>query len=277
MVYLYPNTLIWSDYVLEFNAFALIQEGLGEELAKQGFGAPQPLEDPAGQAVMFSTDEVAYSLVYDEKHQRFQLRSASLDGEGKPEEWRGLSLWLFDQKEGTRADAESILNDFLEVVQGPKRVAMVQQKRHRGKDDERVVDPLFFMNRLVNLFPELKDPFNEERILYGQVRYVTFTREKVLPLCEELAAKRPESDTMKKFCSLLDDMYRDGDMDLRSLVTAALLNGLSDGAFQTVEGKLGDELKKCVKYSRKLRGKKIKPEKKKKQKKVVAKPLDNRR
>ena len=72
-------------------------------------------------------------------------------------------------------------------------------------------------------------------------------------------------------------MYRDGDMDLRSLVTAALLNGLSDGAFQTVEGKLGDELKKCVKYSRKLRGKKIKPEKKKKQKKVVAKPLDNRR
>ena len=65
---------------MEFNAFALIQEGLGEELAKQGFGAPQPLEDPAGQAVMFSTDEVAYSLVYDEKHQRFQLRSPPWTG-----------------------------------------------------------------------------------------------------------------------------------------------------------------------------------------------------
>lgn len=47
---------------------------------------------------------------------------------------RGLSLWLFDEREGTRADAESILNDFLEVVQGPKRVALVQQK-HRSKKD----------------------------------------------------------------------------------------------------------------------------------------------
>ena len=125
------------------------------------------------------------------------------------------------------------------MVQGPKRVAMVQQKRHRGKDDERVVDPLFFMNRLVNLFPELKDPFNEERILYGQVRYVTFTREKVLPLCEELAAKRPESDTMKKFCSPFGRHVPGRGHGPALLVTAALLNGLSDGAFQTVEGKLG--------------------------------------
>ena len=66
-------------------------------------------------------------------------------------------------------------------------------------------------------------------------------------------------------------------MDLRSIVTAAFLNGLSDSAFETVQEQLGDELKKCAKYTRKLRGKKIKPEKKKKQKKVVAKPLDNRR
>ena len=262
---------------MEFNAFACIQEGLQEELAKQGFGPAQPLEDPAGKAVMFATEEVAYSLLYDEKHQRFQLRSTSLEEDGTPGEWRGLSLWLYDEAEGTRADAESILSDFLEVVQGPKRVAMVQQKRHRGKDDERVVDPLFFMNRLANLFPQVKEALNEEKIVYGQVRYVTFVKEKVLPLCEELAAKKPHGDTMKKLCSLLDDMYRDGDMDLRSIVTAAFLNGLSDSAFETVQEQLGDELKKCAKYTRKLRGKKIKPEKKKRQKKVVAEPLDNRR
>ena len=94
--------------------------------------------------------------------------------DGEPGTWRSLSLWLYDEREGTRADMESILNDFVEVVQGPKRVAVVQQKR-RGKDGERTVDPLFFMNRLVNIFPELKDELNQEKIAYGQVRYVTLS------------------------------------------------------------------------------------------------------
>ena len=111
---------------------------------------------------MFATADVAYGLLYDSKQQRFELRSTTLKEGGKPGNWRSLSLWLFDEKEGTRADAESILNDFLEVVRGPKRVAVVQQKR-RGKDGERSVDPLFFMNRLVNIFPELKDELNQER------------------------------------------------------------------------------------------------------------------
>ena len=72
---------------------------------------------------MFTTEDVAYSLLYERAHQRFQLRSTTLKEGGEPGDWRGLSLWLFDEREGTRADAESILNDFLEVVQGPKRVA----------------------------------------------------------------------------------------------------------------------------------------------------------
>ncbi|MFR7485602.1 MAG: hypothetical protein ACLUVP_10100, partial [Acutalibacter sp.] len=102
-------------------AFELIETGLQEELAKQGFSQAQPLEDEAGKLVMFSAADVAYGLLYDVKHQRFELRSTTLKEDGQPGAWRSLSLWLFDEKEGTKADAESILNDFLEVVRGPKR------------------------------------------------------------------------------------------------------------------------------------------------------------
>ena len=259
---------------MDLKAFELIETGLQEELEKQGFSPAQPLEDPAGKAVMFVAEDVAYSLLYDVKRQRFELRSTTLK-EGEPGTWRSLSLWLFDEKEGTRADAESILGDFLEVVQGPKRVAVVQQKR-RNKDGDRTVDPLFFCNRLVNIFPELKDELNQEKITYGQVRYTTFLKEHVVGRCEDLANRYPDSDPMKKLCALLDDMYKNGDLDTRSLVTITLLNGLSDGAFQATQDRLGEELQKSSKFSRKLKGKKIKPEKKKKQKKVVAKPLDNK-
>ncbi|MEE0731888.1 MAG: hypothetical protein UCJ19_15195, partial [Oscillospiraceae bacterium] len=108
---------------MDFKAFDLIRDGLNEELTLQGFQAPIPLEEEEGRAEMFATDEVAYSLFYDRKRQRFELRSTTLTAEGNPGDWRSLSLWLFDEKDGTRADAESILNDFLDVVRGPKRVA----------------------------------------------------------------------------------------------------------------------------------------------------------
>ncbi|WP_322200500.1 DUF7674 family protein [Acutalibacter intestini] len=260
---------------MDFNPFQLIQNALSQELCQQGFGEAQDLEDPAGQAVMFVAADVAYSLLYDDKRKSFILRSTSLT-DGKPGDWRELSRWLFDKMSGERADAESILNDFLDVVRGPKRVAIVQQRKKRGQD-ERNIDPMFFINRLVNIFPELKDQLNQEKIVYGQVRFVTFIKHKVVPLCEDLVNQYPDSEPVQKLCGLLDDMYKNGDMDLRSIVTYVLLNGLSAQAYGKLASGLGEELQKISGFSRKLIGKNIKPEKKKKKsgKKVEAR-LDKR-
>ena len=254
---------------MDFNAFDFIQGQLSEELLKQGFSQAKPLADGRGEAVIFSTEDAAYSLLYDGKAQHFELRSASVD-EGEPGEWRRLAMWLFDEKEGERSDAESIANDFLEIIRGPRQLKQVQQKRKRGKDEERSVDPVFFINRLVNIFPEIKEDINGEKIGYGQVRPATFVRDKLVPKCEALAKNRAGSDAMKKLCALLDDMYKNGDMDLRSVVTSVLLNGLSDEAFAAMREGLGEELQKSSRFSRRLRGKQVKPEKKKKQKKVEA-------
>lgn len=258
------------DLILDFNAFEFIQNALAEELAGQGFGKPEALEFANGKAVMFTTADVAYSLQYNENSQQFGLCSATLDGESKPANWRNLSVWMFDKTEGTKSDAESILNDFLEVIRGPKRVAIVQQKRKRGKDDDRNVDPMFFVNRLVNIFPELKNELNEEKITYGQVRYITFIKAHVVSRCEDLIIKYPDSEPCKKLCALFDDMYKNGDLDLRSILTFSLFNSMSDTAFSSLYERVGEELQKNIKYTRKLKNKKIKPEKKKKQKKVEA-------
>ena len=84
---------------MDFNAFDFIQGQLSEELLKQGFSQAKPLADSRGEAVIFSTEDAAYSLLYDGKAQHFELRSASVD-EGEPGEWRRLATWLFDEKEG---------------------------------------------------------------------------------------------------------------------------------------------------------------------------------
>lgn len=249
---------------MDFIPFELIQKALSAELSQQGFKDPEPLDDPAGRAVIFATDEVAYSLLYATKRQNFILRSTTLTDSGKPGEWRELSTWLFDMKTGDRADAESIVNDFLEVVRGPKRVAVVQQRKKAAKGENRTVDPIFFMNRLANLFPEVKEELNEEKIVYGQVRYITFLRAHVLPRVEDLVKKYPDSEPVDKLCELLSDMYKNGDMDLRSIVTYVFCNGLSQESFQALQGRFDGDLQKVSGFSRKLIGKKIKPEKKKK-------------
>lgn len=253
---------------MNFNAFEVIENKLAEELQQQEFSAPVELEDPSGQAVMFTAADVAYSLLYNRKSKQFVLRSTTLKEDKKPGDWRHLSTWLFDEQ-GTRADADSIANDFIEVVRGPKRVELVQQKKKKGKDD-RTVDPLFFLNRLANIFPELKDGMKEERILYGQIRFSTFTKEKAAPLCNDLAVTYKDSGPFDKMCDLFSDMYENGDMDVRSIMTVSLLNNVSGEAILNISEKVSEELKTDLKYTRRLIGKKIKPEKKKKQKKVVA-------
>ena len=58
------------------------------------------------------------------------------------------------------------------------------------------------------------------------------------------------------------------------MITAAILNSMDDASYTVVKEKLSDDLAKVYKFSRALKGKKIKPEKKKKSKKVVARNLN---
>jgi hypothetical protein len=256
---------------LEFNAFELIRDSLKDTLAEQGFTNLQELEYSDGKAEMLATDELAYGLFYSKKQMRFELKSTTLDDEGKPGDWKSLSMWLFDEKEGTRADVASIANDFLEIVSGPKRVAVVKQKTKKSnKKDERNVDLMFFFNRLANIFPAVKEAIRKDRIEYGQIRFAVMAKEKVASECDSLAKSHGSSELFEKLCTLFSDMYADGDLDVRSVLTVSILNNVSEDTLELVQEKVSDELKKDLKFTRKLIGKNIKPEKPKKEKKVVS-------
>lgn len=54
---------------------------------------------------------------------------------------------------------------------------MAQKKKK--SDDENNVNPLFLMNRIANIFPELKDAVLEEKENYENFRGVIFAREKL--------------------------------------------------------------------------------------------------
>ena len=260
---------------MEQNAFDLVTEKVGETLKAQGYSPVQGRKpEENGQCAVFAGDETAYSILYRADKKRFELRTCSMTDDGPSEKWKSVSMWLFDPATDTADQAGSIVEDFNETIRGPKRTAMARTKKKRRKDDDNNVDPVFFFNRFVGIFPELKDEMNGERAAYGDIRAVTFAREKLLPKLEALCFAGTESDTIGRCCTLLNEMYVSGDLDVRSIITIVILNGLSEKSLETLKPLFSEELAKGCRTGLKMKGKMVKPEKKKKRKSIMASTLN---
>ena len=234
-------------------AFDLIVEKTAEALKKQGFEQSKDFEDDLGPAVLFVNKDAAYSIVFKTNDNMFELRSTNMTDDGPNSSWKSVSNWIFDPEQDTLREAEAIATDFIETVEGPSRLEEIRKaQRQAFKDDDNNPGPLFFFKRLVNIFPDLKEQINEERTSYVGFRSVTFAKEFVVPKVENLAIKKKESAA-----------FKNGDLDVRSIITMVILNGLSDTAVQNIMEQADPMLKKGYKYGVKWKGKKAKPEREK--------------
>lgn len=261
---------------MEQKAFDLIAEKVGAALSGQGFArvAGEQREE-SGSYVLYKGENTAYSILYNQDKKRFELRSCEIE-DGEPDKkWKSVSIWLFDPEADDLAAAESIVNDFVESVSAPKPV-VAKPKKKRKKEDEDTNDPVFFFNRFVGIFPELKEELNTEREEYGDVRAVTFAKEHLVSRIEALCAQSEKQDGIKRCCDLLNDMYANGDMDVRSIIIIVILNGIEDpAAIENMKPLFSDDLKKSYTAGLKFKGKTVKPEKKKKEKRFIADNLNN--
>jgi len=260
---------------LEQKAFDLIAEKVGAVLNGQGFVKAGEEKEGSGRSVLFKGENTAYSILYHQDKKRFELRTCDAE-DGEPDlKWKSISIWLFDPETDSLTEADSIVNDFIETIEGPKRVAAAKTKKKRKKDDENNADPVFFFNRFVGIFPELKEELNGERNQYEEVRAIHFAKEHLVPKIDALCAQGTKADSIKRCCDLLNDMYANGDMDVRSIITIVVLNGVSDRAAENIKPMFSDDLKKGYTAGLKFKGKVVKPEKKKKEKRFVAANLND--
>lgn len=256
------------------NAFEIITKKFENTVAPKGYSR-ENVADSADDLTALFIGEIAYSIVYTFQSKRVVLKRCSVEDGTPDNDWKILATWLFDPETDTEREAESIGDDFSETVKGPKQVAAAQKQKKRKKGEDGNIDPLFLANRMVTYFPELKDEIAYELSHYEQFRGVTFAHEKIAPEFNGMV-EEANKDKLAKLSAGLAALYSSGDLDTKGIITYILLNTVeSDEKFEQLIESFAENDKKVARESRKLRGKKIKPEKPKKSRSYVAGSLNN--
>jgi hypothetical protein len=208
---------------------------------------------------IFIEKNLAYKIFYDYQEKKFELKTCELS-QINEENWVTISSWFFDPETDGEKQAKSISEDFSETIRKPKKNNFKAKKKK--KDENGNIDYTFLMNRLANIFPELKEEIKAETENYNDFRQVTFTRERISPKINHSLNNKTEKDKNKKIGNILSNLYNIGDLDVRALITVIILNSIENkNSQEEILKYLSDELKNAWNEAKKLKGKKIKPEK----------------
>ncbi len=126
------------------NAFDLIASRVEEELNKTGFTREKVSGSSDNElAALFTSENVAYSVLYTKDKQQMILRTCGMTAdEGPDNDWKTLATWLYDDSEATQKDAESIANDFIDGVSNTVALKRAKQsKTKKKKSDDGNADP----------------------------------------------------------------------------------------------------------------------------------------
>ena len=254
-------------------AFEHIAGRVEEKLAPQGFTRAKIASSDENELVaLFTSENMAYSVIYYKDKQHTLLRECGMTDEGPDNEWKTLATWMFDPEHDTMKEAASIANDFCDAISAPSAVKKLKQAKKKKSEDGNA-DPLFLAKRFATLFPDMKDEIRDEQDCYYPFRGVTFARASIVPRVNKLVHEGKAGE-LKKLGNLLNAQYVNGDIDTRSIITIVILNSIPEEDEAKIEEYLSDNLKKAFQHAKKWRNKTAKPEKEKKKKRTIAQRLE---
>ena len=259
-----------SEYSLINKAFKIIDEKLSELLIKKGF---EKIINESN--IIFMKEENAYKISFNESKNNFELFYCMLQNKEITSE-KILSTWLFDPQNDTEKEAKDIAADFVVTIRDNSKITCQKNiKKKKKSDDDNNTMPIFLINRIANIFPELKDMVREETKNYQNFRYVTFSRTIILPIIKKVLADGEPKDKFKKLCTIFSNSYSSGNLDTKAIITIVFLNEIENvSARENIAATVSNELKIAMREAYKLKGKKIKPEKIKKKSTFISDTLN---
>lgn len=251
-----------SEHTLEKNYFNVICDTICQTEKTKSFSVKNKKEN----YLLLSDSSVSYEVKYDDNSKQITLSSCKDDNSSKT-----ISAWLLSEN-SSQKDIKLITDDFITSMVG-KEKNLVRHTKKKSDENENNITGLFFANRMATFFPELKDPIREEKEQYEEFRVVKFSREFILPQINEFIKTEKNTSKINKFGKTLSEIYQNSGLSVKSIITIVILNGLSEENENKLKQYLSDELQKSWEAAKKYKGKKVKPEKPKKNSSFLSKAL----
>lgn len=227
------------------NSFSILNQKMEELLNAYNFKLTFN-----GKEGIFKNNDREYKIKYDAKSQMVSL--FDLENLKEDQSCKSISSWFFDDEKSTAKDIEDICDDFFQIMSNKKSENKVV-KKSAVKDGEENIGIVFFMNRLANIFPSIKEKIVIEKESSENFRAVKFLDDEVLPELYKLLSNKKDNK-IEKFFKLLENMYKNGDLDVRCIISMGILNNIEKEEDIEIANKyLSEDLKKVWKSSLKYK------------------------
>ena len=172
----------------------------------------------------YKNEKKAVKVQYDDARQMYLLLASDIDEQGGMGEFSEIEAWLFDDTQLER-DAESVGIDFVETLR--KNMGIKVARTTNGNIDLPTVQKgdkygiSAFSKKVLDTFPQLKEPYKEYIEKYGNFLYLNFFGTYLVPLIKE-TLKDNSKKSKKKILDIVEPAYAQGDKDTVNVAVVCL-------------------------------------------------------
>ena len=236
--------------MVEKNFDSLLKH-MDEKLNKKGYELKKE-----GRIAYFYNEKLKYKIEMEAESCRLKLCwQSNMGANALNEKWEKISSWLFDENISAK-DIELICEDFVSTICEESIEKSEKRSKRKKNYSDKAADSLFFANRLVGVFPELRNDIYIEKESYSEFRGTVFTRENILPKIISLLSGEGKGERVEKLFKILSDLYKSSSLNIRSLITMGILNNITehsqvDKAKRFISGDLEKAWACSIKFAKK--------------------------
>lgn len=191
-------------------------KSLSCKLTEKGF----EIKQSHSEACLFYNEKNVYKVELCPEEHKVYLYWKNNEGD-VCEDWVRSAAWLLEDTTSPK-DINMICSDFADVMDNTK-VAISRPKRKK-EYSEKSSDSLFLVNRLVNIFPELRKEIFIEKEAYKEFRGSVFVENNVVPKILEIFSSENGDKKVERVFKLLSDLYKSSSLNIRSLIMMGIMN-----------------------------------------------------
>lgn len=172
----------------------------------------------------YESDKCKIKVEYDDARQMYLLKKADEAGE-----YSEISAWLFDDSQNEK-DAASVGIDFTETLRealGVKKNSRAVAAVDLPTANKDGADISTFAKKVLDVYPQFKDPYREHIAKYGNFLYLNFFGETLVPQLKQTLASG-DKRAIKKIFSVFESTYITGDKDTVNAMLACIAAAVCD-------------------------------------------------